>query len=136
MIVLNFDSTKPMPVTSVKRNWSSYTREKLCEQLALSDWSIEEDSVQGYWNSFENRLINIADTVAPLIKFKNDNLKKTPLPAKVRNQINNRKRLLKKQKTEKSIELKNSIKHLNKETRIRNVRNTLSQAAVNLYGEQ
>ena len=69
MILLNFDATKQTPVTSVKRNWSSYTREKLCEHLALSDWSIEDDSVQSYWNLFENRLINIVDIVAPLTEF-------------------------------------------------------------------
>jgi hypothetical protein len=74
MILLNNDSTKPKPIPSVRGNWSSYIREKLCELLTDTKWSIDDDLVQGCWNSPESKLINIVCKAAPLSEFRNNNL--------------------------------------------------------------
>jgi hypothetical protein len=34
------------------------------------DWNITDTSVQGFWNSFEKKLINVVDTLAPMFDMK------------------------------------------------------------------
>ena len=34
--------------------------------LSAVDWSSTDDTVQGYWNSFENKLINVIDSLIPM----------------------------------------------------------------------
>ncbi len=83
--------------------------------LSNIDWNIEDDSVQGYWNSFENKLIGVVDAIVPMTKFMNSNSQTSKLPPNLKNKINIRKRLLKKLKTEKSVELKQKIKAIDSE---------------------
>ena len=101
--------------SSFRRNWKGYSKEKLCEMLCDINWSIDDDCVQGYWNSFENKLIGVVDKIVPMTKFMNSNMQKSNLPPDLRNKINVRKRLLKKLKTDKSVELKRRIKDIDSE---------------------
>jgi hypothetical protein len=34
--------------------------------LSAEDWNSMEETVQGFWNSFENKLINIVDSLIPM----------------------------------------------------------------------
>ena len=35
-------------------------------------WSTEIDDVQGFWNHFESKLINVIDKIAPVCKFEDN----------------------------------------------------------------
>jgi hypothetical protein len=57
-----------------RRTWKQYNKERLIHMLSDVDWNIEEDTVQGFWNTFENKLINIVDTIIPM-KIEANNIK-------------------------------------------------------------
>ena len=96
-----------------KRSWKGYSKESLCQSLADTDWNIENDDVQGYWNEFENRLINVVDNILPLLETRPFSNTPDKIPNNVKTQINLRKNLLKKYKNERSTVLKARIKELN-----------------------
>jgi hypothetical protein len=58
------------------------------------------------WNIFENKLINIKDTLIPETKFINKITCKQRLSSTMKNIINRRKRLLKKYKLNRTHEIK------------------------------
>ena len=67
--------------TLTRRNWKSYSKQKLLHYLALENFNIETDSVQATWNNFENIIINIIDKIAPVETFfKTQHSKKKLLP--------------------------------------------------------
>ena len=70
------------------------------------------DNVQEFWNSFENKLINVIDEIVPLSTF-NRGMVKTNIPKSIKNKINKRNRLLKSFKKSPSIVLKSRITYLN-----------------------
>jgi hypothetical protein len=76
------------------------------------------DSVQGVWNEFENKLINIVDEIVPIKEFENNLQLKSQVPPQIKHIINKRKRLLHKLKVDKSRELKESIVVLDKKIRL------------------
>ena len=100
---------------TLKRDWRNYSIKLLCERLSNEDWSVDNDCVQEYWNCFENKLIRIVDDIVPLVSFKNNCVKNVSLPPHIRNKLNRRKRLLKQQKNNHTIEKKLSIQTLNSE---------------------
>jgi hypothetical protein len=81
------------------------------------DWNIKDDTVQGYWNEIENKILNAVDVLVPMNEFVNNYLNNQPLPARVRNYINKRKILLKRNKMLRSGELRMIIKDLDKQIR-------------------
>ena len=115
MICFNLRLDKSVKQSSMKRDWRSYSKTLLCEKLAVMDWTINDDSVQGYWNCFENKLIGVVDVLVPLVDFVNNNVKSTLISPLIRNKLNKRKRFLKKQKTDPTLERHLHIKTLNKE---------------------
>ena len=68
--LITFEIPEKNIITSLilRRNWSSYTKEKLVNALLLEPFNIETDSVQQTWNLFENTLLNIIEILAPLEK--------------------------------------------------------------------
>ena len=54
------------PKTSVRRNWSKYSKEKLIQALATANIYELADTAQHSWNIFENELISIIDSLAPM----------------------------------------------------------------------
>ena len=117
LISFVINGVKNPSIPTLKRDWRTYTKELLCAKLAAVNWSIEIDSVQANWNKLENMLINIIDEIVPMRGFVNNTVKNNPPPPHIRNKLNVRKRLLKKQRTLPSIELKKRIKNLNAEIR-------------------
>ena len=49
----------------------------LVERLAKKNWDSDSDSVQSYWNEFENQLIEIVDELVPYAKHKNNSVDTT-----------------------------------------------------------
>ena len=98
--------------TTYKRCWRGYTKELLCQSLNNTNWEIYNDDVQGYWNEFENRLINVVDSIVPTQEFKSNSGDTAPIPAGIKNQMNLRKKLLRKYRFDKSLALKWRIKEL------------------------
>jgi hypothetical protein len=86
----------------------------LKEALEEVDWNITDASVQGFWNSFENKLINVIDTLAPMFD-KKSSTKVATVPAYIKNKLNVRKRLLSHFKQRKEIVVKRQIDVLNRE---------------------
>ena len=66
LIIIIETTIKKAPKTDLyRRNWRNYTPAKLNEAIRGTDWNIEFDSVQAYWNEFERKLIEITDYLAP-----------------------------------------------------------------------
>jgi hypothetical protein len=89
-----------------RRSWVNYSSEALCHLIEQEDWTVEDDTVQGTWNMFENKLVNILDVLIPVKEFTNNTcitIKHNPM---IKNKINIRKRLLKIYKTNKTVCIK------------------------------
>ena len=97
-----------------RRTWKQYSKESLLSMLSEVDWNIEDDTVQGFWNSFENKLINVVDSLIPM-SLESNNAKIEKVTPRIKNLINLRKRLVKKMRTNKSPEIRERVKALNVE---------------------
>ena len=94
---------------SWKRDWRLYDKESLCRKLFLLNWNFTSDSVQAYWNELENQLIGVIDDLAPLVMFSNKEIK-VSAPQYIQNKLNERKRLLRLNRTNTSISRTERIK--------------------------
>ena len=113
-ITLNYSIVKEPNKFVYRRTWKHYSKERLIYMLSAEDWDIMDDTVQGYWNSFEHKLINIVDSLIPM-SLESNNEKNMTVAPRMKNLINRRKRMVKKMKTDKSLELRNRVKTLNTE---------------------
>ena len=75
------------------------------------DWSNTAADVQGVWNDFEAKLINVVDKLIPLTELKNNYLPNSP-NQHIKRKQNKRKRLLKAFKNNPTLDLKHRIKNL------------------------
>ena len=97
------------------RDWRGYSPELLCTKLHQLDWEFKSDSVQDFWNEFENQLINLVDEIVPLVSFTNNCGTINQNPTSIQNLINVRKRLLKSIKLRPCAEKLGRIRSINKE---------------------
>ena len=104
------EASKPV----YRRNWKNYSKENLINMLSEADWDIKDDTVQGFWNSLENKIINIIDGLIPLSAMTSDVRNQSSTP-RIKNLMNVRKRLVKKLRTDKSADLRIRVQELNKE---------------------
>ena len=111
-IILNVAVNKSKPKTEFKRDWRKYSKELLLSRLSNADWNIKYDTVQDYWNHFENQLVTIVDSIVPYIEFIDKDVKHATPPV-IKNKLNIRNRLLKKSRTTPTGEIKARIKNLN-----------------------
>ena len=117
MLLFSYGYKNYKSSSTFKRSWIKYSKESLCNLLQLEDWSFDDDTVQGTWNIFENKLINIIDTIVPVTEFSSTSDCVKSIPMQIKTKINQRKRLLKSFKITKCIETKIRIKTLDKEIR-------------------
>ena len=116
LLTFNINETPAKPMITVRRNWQFYNKAKLLQELEKEDFNCNANSVQEFWNNFENKLVTIADRLVPLETFTNNATVKSQIPPPfIKNKINVRKRLLKSLKITKSPEIRNRIKNLNHE---------------------
>ena len=96
LIIFSIPSKKsPVPKT-YRRNWATYSPQNLLLRLQEVDWNIQFDGVQAYWNSFESKLIEVTDLVAPIELLSSISQNKINPPRHIKTKINRRNRLLKK----------------------------------------
>ena len=116
LILIETISKNKIKPSVYKRNWKNYSPEKLNALLRDVNWQINFDSVQSYWNSFESKLVEIVDKIAPL-ELQQTNVSNTfKAPPNVKNKINKRNRLKKKLSTHPDPNcIRQEIKTLNKE---------------------
>ena len=116
-VMFNLSIIKPKPNIQLRRDWRYYSKGLLENELEKIDWNFTIDSVQEYWNVFENLIINIVDNIVPVVEFINNSVKNSPIPTHIKTKINTRKRLLKQIKYFPTERLNNRIKNLNAEIR-------------------
>jgi hypothetical protein len=113
LIMVTLSYVIPLIPTVLKRDWRSYTANKLNNKLKSTVWENDIDSVQHYWNSLERKLVEIVDELAPMVSFVNKSVCAQYLPVAIKNKLNIRKRLLKTIKRVPSEALRSRIKNLN-----------------------
>jgi hypothetical protein len=79
------------------------------------DWNIQDDSVQSYWNTFENKLIQVIDNIAPMCAFIHGSHAKENIPLRNKNKINQRKRLLRSFRRSKEVHTKMQLYMVDKD---------------------
>jgi hypothetical protein len=50
----------------------NYSNVTLCTKLEKAYWTREVDNVQGFWNSFKNKITNVVDVIVSISKFENN----------------------------------------------------------------
>ena len=117
MVTFSYDLSRHDIEPSIRRSWRGYSKTLLLNELHKVDWSIKYDSVQSYWNCFENKLVKVVDRLCPLSTFISNSDSNTTVPQHIKNKLNIRRRLLSKLKTKKCSQIKMQIKKLDKEIR-------------------
>ena len=115
IVIIELLNNKPDPSTFVCRDWRNYDPSKFINILNVCELINVNDSVQQYWNTLENVLINAADQVAPLIYIKDNSFSKLSIPRPIKTKINKRNKLLERNKLKNCPEMSKAIKKLNKE---------------------
>ena len=101
LIVVNLKMKSPSSIDLCqKRNWSSYSKEKIVDKIIgyLTSHNIlwPTLNVQEHWNCLELVILESLDYCAPLVDVKlNKNQTVTKVPSSIKNKLNLRKRLLK-----------------------------------------
>jgi hypothetical protein len=94
LLIFGINNKKPKIAVTKRRSWIKYSKEALCQRIQQEDWTIEDNTIQGTWNLFENKLVNILDNLIPVTKFTNNSSKEKKFNPKIKNKQNKRKRLL------------------------------------------
>ena len=132
VVVTEIKSKQEKKPNTFRRNWSKYNKAILIEHLNKTNWQINHDCVQSYWNCLESKLIEITDLIAPLENQNHFN-NSTHAPPHIKNKINKRNRLSKKLKSHLNPNsIRNEIKSLNKDiksffhkTKAKSIRKTI-----------
>ena len=114
LVIMEWMLNKPTVEIIFKRDWRKYSKDILCNHLNEINWNYEYDSVQSFWDYFENMLIKIVDKIVPSVPFVNNRISQ-PVPRFIKEKINKRNRLLKKRKSQPSANLRKEIGNLNAE---------------------
>ena len=119
--LISFDlcCTPHVPEIVLKRCWKAYTKEILISKLQTVHFELDIEDTQSIWNSFENKLIDIIDEIAPLVPFSNNQTVKSLKPSNtIKRKLNLRKKLLKRQQNNPTNEIRDRIKNLNVEIKL------------------
>jgi endonuclease/exonuclease/phosphatase family metal-dependent hydrolase len=65
-LVFHYNIERVPNKPTYRRNWKHYNNVCLLLMLAEINWDITDDMVQGFWNSFENKLIGVVDSLIPM----------------------------------------------------------------------
>ena len=114
VIVETTDMPQDEDLNLQRRNWKHYSEARLVQMLGAVEWQVEIDSVQEMWNTFEQSILTIVDTIAPLEALRNTTIKAKSCPL-LRKNMNRRNYLLKKRKrTSQSDKDKRELEAMNK----------------------
>ena len=81
--------------------------------LVNIQWVSGFDTVQSCWNDFESKLVGVVDVLVPSVPFINNAVRNHKTPKTIKNKLNLRKRLLRKQRISPNLVPKNRIIQLN-----------------------
>ena len=112
LITFDYAITQDSPNEIWKRDWRLYSKTKLCDVLRTFDWSIDVLDVQQFWNLFEQKLLNVIDTIVPYTKFCHGEIASNRIGTKMKTLQNARKNHLKKFKIRPTDILKQKIKQI------------------------
>jgi endonuclease/exonuclease/phosphatase family metal-dependent hydrolase len=99
LIIFSLQCEKSVVGPIMRRDWRKYSRELFNSKLVSVNWDTEIDSVQQYWNVFEEALVSVVDEIAPMVPFVNNTVSRSQVPAPIKNKLNKRRRLLRTIKT-------------------------------------
>ena len=117
LVVFSLQCGKSKVEQIMRRDWRKYSKDLLNSRLASIEWHTEIDSVQQYWNVFEQTLVSVVDEIAPMVPFVNNNVSRSQIPALIKNKLNKRRRLLRTIKIRPCNLKRDIIKKLNLEIR-------------------
>ena len=84
------------PDIFLKRCWKGYSKELLCSELSKTDFNIQADNPQSFWNQLEQKFLTITDNIVPYVPFFNNASVKSLQPnAAIKKKLNLRKKLIK-----------------------------------------
>ena len=96
LVFAELNLAKPSENFYYNRDWSKYSPDLLKDILRSTNLTFENDTVQEFWNTFENVLVNIVDKIAPMKRYSNFTIKTNNPPTLIKSKINRRKFLLQK----------------------------------------
>ena len=87
--------SKTAPEVSWRRNWQRYNKELLLAELSKLNLDLTISNVQDHWNYLEQKLVTIADKIAPIVEYtNNETTESSQIPVHIKRKINARKSLL------------------------------------------
>ena len=114
LITIELTQMKPPIKNITRRNWKNYSKQNIVNELSKINFEIDCTDVQQYWNIFENYVITAVDKIVPIVDLCPMKIKKAEIPTAIRTKMNQRSRLIKINKNQPSLELKNKIKSLDR----------------------
>ena len=114
LIILELTLVRQPVKNITRRNWRNYNKQLLLNELLNAPFEINCTSVQQYWNMFENTLINVVDKIIPIVTLSPAKMKKNEIPPSIRTKINQRNRLIKRNKVQHTCAIKDKIKVLDR----------------------
>ena len=115
LIITEIKASEPVPTPYIRRNWRNYNTADLNRRLMQCNFEYGIENVQQYWNQFENDIIDIVDTLAPLTEFTCNNTTKSAPNSVIKPLVNKKRRLLKLYKQSKNPARLDEIKVINKD---------------------
>ena len=116
LLMFEFQYCPDPPNRVLKRCWKGYSKELLCAELSKTDFNIQADTPQSYWNQLEQKILTITDQIVPYVPFINNASVKSLQPnSAMKKKLNLRKRLIKISRTNPNDPLRIRINNLNKE---------------------
>ena len=74
LITITINLEKVKNVNLYKRDWRNYSKENLTCLLNNVEWCTDFDNVQDLWNDIEMKIVNVADSVAPVTTMINNHV--------------------------------------------------------------
>ena len=70
MISIDVSVRKKTIESTFRRDWRQYSKRVLLGELALVEWTSDNDNVQNCWDCFESKLVAVVDKIVPIVEFK------------------------------------------------------------------
>ena len=114
LIILELTLVRPTIKNITRRSWRNYSKQNLINAFNEVVLEIDCIDVQQYWNEFENIIIDVIDKIVPIEEMCPQKTQRTEIPNSIKTKINQRNRIIKKNKLQPSLELKTKIRVLDK----------------------
>ena len=69
MVEFCINGSKNKPKSIFRGDWRHYSGGILNLKLSQVNWEVDIDDVQGFWNDFESKVIQIVDEIVLLMEF-------------------------------------------------------------------